>query len=248
MKSDDIFIGTSGWSYRHWSGIFYPSDLDTKHFLEYYVKQFDCVELNSSFYHLPLKSTVEGWIRRTPDNFKFCLKLSRFITHQLQLVNVREPLLKFISVFERMKNKLGPVLVQLPPQMNYDKSVINDFLDLLREECPDYQFAFEVRNNTWINDEFLELLSRYKAAFVIADSGKRYPFFEAVTSDLVYIRFHGREQLYATDYSIETLTEFGHKIKYWADNGKKVWVFFNNDYHGYAVKNAEELISIINNL
>lgn len=245
MNSDKIFIGTSGWSYNHWSGIFYPSDLDARHYLEFYITNFDCVELNSSFYHLPYKSVVEGWIRRTPENFRFCLKLSRFITHQLHLANTESSLVKFTNVFERMKSRIGPVLVQLPPQMTYDKSLIEDFLDLLKKICSGYRFAFEVRHKSWINDAFFSLLSEHKAALVIADSGNRYPYNESVTTDMVYLRFHGREQLYASDYSTSILKEYAVKIKQWTEGGNDVWIFFNNDFNGYAVKNARELKNIL---
>ena len=245
MDSAKIFIGTSGWSYNHWSGLFYPSDLDARHYLEFYMTRFDCVELNSSFYHLPFKSTVEGWIRRTPENFKFCLKLSRLITHQLHLVNTGPPLVKFYNVFEGLKNRLGPVLIQLPPQMTYEESLIIDFLDLLKRNCPGYRFAFEVRHKSWLNDTFFSILSEYKAAFVIADSGNRYPYNESVTTDIVYLRFHGREQLYASDYGTSILKEYATKIKQWSEGGKNVWIFFNNDFNGYAVKNAKELKDIL---
>lgn len=248
MKSDKIFIGTSGWSYRHWSGIFYPLDLDAGKFLEYYEKQFDCVELNSSFYHLPVKATVTGWMRRTNENFRFCLKLSRLITHQLHLVNAEQALEKFVNVFEDMKSSLGSVLIQLPPQMRYENSLIEQFLELLREKCHDLRFAFEVRNSSWINDDFFDKLSKHNIAFVIADSGSRYPYYEAVTADTVYLRFHGREQLYATDYSMNILEEYAKKIKTWNEGGKTVWGFFNNDFNGYAVKNAMELKRLIDNL
>lgn len=245
MNSANIFIGTSGWSYNHWSGIFYPSDLDARHYLEFYLTQFDCVELNSSFYHLPFKSTVEGWMRRTPENFRFCLKLSRYITHQLQLINSEPSLVKFFNVFERMKSRLGPVLIQLPPQMTYEKSLITDFLDLLKRNYPEYRFAFEVRHKSWLNDAFFSLLSEYKVAFVMADSGNRYPYDESITTDIVYLRFHGREQLYASDYSLDILKDYAVKIQHWSEGGNNIWIFFNNDFNGYAVKNAKELKNLL---
>ncbi len=103
-----------------------------------------------------------------------------------------------------------------------------------------------MRNKSWIDDSFFDLLSHYGIAFVIADSGNRYPYYDAVTADFVYLRFHGREQLYASDYSEADLKLFADKIVNWLEGGKEVWVFFNNDYHGFAIKNAERLREIIN--
>lgn len=245
MESPFLHVGTSGWSYKHWAEVFYPKDIRSDKYLEYYITRFDCVELNSSFYNLPRETTVAGWMNRTPGTFRFCPKLSRLITHQMQLVNIEEALQRFFYVFEIMKDRLGPVLVQLPPGLVYDKTLICSFFNLLKEKQDRYQFAVEVRNKSWINDNFLELLSQYRIAFVIADSGNRYPYYEAVTAGFVYLRFHGREQLYASDYSEDALWQYGEKIRSWLSEGKEVWAFFNNDYYGFAVKNAERLREII---
>jgi uncharacterized protein YecE (DUF72 family) len=245
IESERLHIGTSGWSYKHWAGIFYPSGSKPEKYLEYYITRFSCVELNSCFYHLPKKITVDGWINRTPDTFRFCLKLSRYITHQLKLSNIEIPLFRFFEVFEGMKNRLGPVLIQLPPGLHYDKTLICNFFDILKNKYNLCRFAVEVRHNSWINDEFFDILAQYSTAFVIADSGNRYPCHEAVITDFVYLRFHGREQLYASDYSENILQEYAGKIRYWLLDGKEVWVFFNNDYHGFAVKNASRLQAII---
>ena len=176
MESAKLHIGTSGWSYKHWAEIFYPKEIKPDKYLEFYVTRFSCVELNSCFYHLPLKATANGWMNRTPENFKFCPKLSHYITHQQQLVNVEDALNKFFEVFDLMKQRLGPVLIQLPPGLLYDKSLIFGFIDQLKKRSAQYRFAFEVRNKTWINDHFLNLLSDSGIAFVIADSGNRYPY------------------------------------------------------------------------
>jgi len=239
-------IGTSGWSYKHWSGIFYPENMKPDKYLEYYSTRYHCVELNSSFYHLPLKTTIAGWIKRTPVSFKFCPKMSRFITHQLQLANIEEALGKFFDVFEEMKEKLGPVLVQLPPGLPYDKSRVSNFLEIIRNLYGQYRFAVEVRHKSWINDEFFDQLSHYGTAFVIADSGKRFPYYEAVTADFVYLRFHGRDHLYASDYSENDLRPYAEKISHWLHENKKVWAFFNNDFHGFAVRDANIFRELVN--
>ena len=245
MEWAKLHIGTSGWSYKHWAEIFYPKDLKPDKYLEFYITRFSCVELNSCFYHLPLKSTATGWMNRTPENLKFCPKLNRYITHQQQLVNVEGALTKFFNVFDLMREKLGPVLIQLPPALNYHEHLITGFFNLLAKNSDQYRFAVEVRNKTWINDKFFNILSQYGIAFVIADSGSRYPYCEAVTADFVYLRFHGREQLYASDYNDAVLWEYGEKIKKWRAQSKTVWVFFNNDYHGFAIKNAIRLIDLL---
>jgi len=246
MKSTKLHIGTSGWSYKHWTEIFYPKDIKPEKYLEFYTARFDCVELNSSFYNLPLKTTVSGWLSRTPDTFRFCTKLSRFITHQLQLADTGGALQKYFDAFEVMKERLGPVLIQLPPGLSYDKSLIINFLDILKYNYSNYCFAVEVRNKSWINDSFFELLAQNGIAFVIADSGDRFPYYETVTAGFVYVRFHGHEQLYASEYSETDLKLYAGKIINWLDEDKEVWVFFNNDYHCFAIKNAERLIEIVN--
>ncbi|MCX6254307.1 MAG: DUF72 domain-containing protein [Bacteroidia bacterium] len=244
-KSKGLYIGTSGWSYKHWSEIFYPKDVKPDKYLEYYITKFTCVELNSSFYHLPLKTTVTGWMNRTPETFRFCTKLNRFITHQLKLVNSEGALEKYFDVFESMKDRLGPVLIQLPPALSFDKPLIHGFLDLIKNQFSLYRFAIEVRHESWINDNFFDLLAHYGIAFVIADSGDRYPFYETVTADFVYLRFHGQEQLYASDYSEADLKLYAGKIISWLDEDKEVWVFFNNDFHGFAINNAVKLRGMV---
>ncbi|BEH00267.1 DUF72 domain-containing protein [Bacteroides sedimenti] len=245
LNPGKLFIGTSGWSYKHWTGVFYPEEISPDKYLEYYLTKFDSVELNSSFYHLPFKSTVDGWVRRTPERFRFCIKLSRFITHQKHLLNIEEAMANYFAVFRRMKSRLGPVLVQLPPGLYYDKDLICYFLDLLNEKYSGYRFAIEVRHQSWVRDEFFDLLSRNSVAFVIADSGGQFPYADAMTTDYVYIRFHGRELIYASDYDEADLEYYAKKIRGWQSEGKDVWAFFNNDYSGYAPKNASKLLEII---
>ncbi len=245
MISEKLHIGTSGWSYRHWQGVFYPPEAKPDRYLEYYCTKFSCVELNSSFYNLPRASTADGWKDRTPEQFRFCLKMSRYITHQLQLVDPEDSLVKFFEIFGRMRDKLGPVLVQLHPGLQYDKQLIIDFLEILKENYNQYRFALEIRNKSWINEAFFNLLSEYDTGFVIADSGNRYPFHEAITTDFVYLRFHGREQLYASDYNEDVLKYYADKINCWLEGNSEIWAFFNNDFYGYAVKNASQLEQIL---
>jgi uncharacterized protein YecE (DUF72 family) len=241
MLSSMLHIGTSGWSYKHWKDIFYPKDVKPEKYLEYYTTVFRCVELNSCFYNLLLSSTVKGWSERTPSGFIFCPKMSRLITHQFQLADCEFHLYRFMDVFEGLKDRLGPVLIQLPPGLYYNKQLIIIFFELLREKHHLNRFAVEARNKSWFNDEFFGLLAKYKIALVIADSGGRYPLREILTTDFVYLRFHGGEQLYASDYPDNDLQTWSEKIRNWMHEGKEVWAFFNNDYNGFAVKNALRL-------
>jgi len=240
-----LFIGTSGWSYKHWTGLFYPAEIKPDKYLEYYITRFDSVELNSCFYHLPKNTTVTGWVHRTPGFFKFCPKLSRFITHQKRLNDVEEPLKKFFELFKEMKSRLGPVLIQLPPGLAFNRSLVNDFIQILKRQYNSYRFAVEVRHKSWITDEVFNLLAQHNVAFVIADSGKRFPYYEEITTDFVYLRFHGPEKLYASDYSDPQLNVFAEKIANWLRNDKEVWAFFNNDFHGFAINNADKLREMV---
>lgn len=240
-------VGTSGWSYRHWSGVFYPATVKQARYLEYYLTRFDCVELNSSFYNLPADKTVKGWLERTPETFRFCPKLSRFITHQKRLVDPGEALHRYFSTIRQMKARMGPILIQIPPGLKYDPSLTTDFLEILKAQYHDFQFAFEVRDQSWIQDEFFELLSAFGVSFVIADSGSRFPYHEAVTARFVYLRFHGPEKLYASGYNDDILLKFSRKIVNWMEKNLEVWAFFNNDFGGYAVKNALRLKKMVRN-
>jgi len=240
-----LHAGTSGWIYGHWAGIFYPDTIKPARYLEYYTTKFSCVELNASFYHLPVKATAEGWVRRTPDTFRFCPKLSRLITHQKRLAECEEPLDRYFDVFREMASRLGPVLVQLPPGLAFDMPLITDFLCMLDERAGGYRFAIEVRHRSWITEAFFDLLAEHKVAFVIADSGKRFPYHEAVTAVFIYLRFHGHESLYSSDYPDPELRRYAEKIRQWLEKGYEVWVFFNNDFGGYAIKNALRLEELV---
>jgi uncharacterized protein YecE (DUF72 family) len=247
-KIKGLFIGTSGWSYPHWSGIFYPENIKPERYLEYYLTRFNVVELNSSFYNLPRIATVKGWVDRTPDDFHFCPKLSRFITHQKRLVKIEESLGKYFDVFQHMRMKLGPVLIQLPPGLSYDGSLIRDFFDVLKEQHSHYRFAIEVRHKSWISDHFFQLLEQYRIAFVIASSGNRFPYHEGITADHVYLRFHGPGKLYASEYNESELGQYAEKIIRWIHTDHEIWVFFNNDFGGFAIQNALQLSALLSNI
>jgi uncharacterized protein YecE (DUF72 family) len=239
-------VGTSGWSYKHWAGgVFYPADVKSAKWLEYYLTQFDCTELNASFYRLPEAKTVDGWRERVPADFKFCPKLSRWITQLKKLKDPAEPLKTFFDRFEPLRERLGPVLVQLPPNFGYDAARTEFFYTLLREHYAAYRFALEARHESWFSPASLDLMRQYRIALVIADSGTRFPHNETITADWTYLRFHGPDGLYASNYAPEQLAGYADKIKAWLEQGLQVWAFFNNDAQGYAPKNARQLRDLV---
>ncbi len=240
------YIGTSGFSYADWKIAFYPAGLKSSEYLTYYATKFNCVEINSSFYRIPLKKTVENWVDKVPDAFRFCPKLYRGITHYRKFKNSEELLHNYFEVISAFKDKLGPVLIQLPKNFIFHYDLTEAFFELLHSEYSQYDFAIETRHSSWHDEDALGLLAKYGIAHTIADAGKHhFATYFAVTSNEVYIRFHGREQLYATNYKNAELKEYAVHIKAWLGEGKHVWVFFNNTAGGYAIKNAFTLKKMV---
>lgn len=198
---------------------------------------FSTVELNASFYRLPQIEVVKMWAKQTSEDFVFCPKLSRYITHIKRLHDSEEALKEFIHRFRPLKKKLGPILIQLPPSFKFDRKKLSPFFQLLAKYRT-FDFVLEARHSSWIVDEALELLSHYKIGWVIADSGSKYPTLKEATSENVYFRFHGREKLYGSSYARRELLPFVKFAQQSLKEGKWVFAFFNNDNKGYAVKNA----------
>jgi uncharacterized protein YecE (DUF72 family) len=231
-----LFIGTSGWNYLHWRGVFYPEDLSSDKWLEYYARFFNAVELNVTFYRMVRKSTFENWHKRTAKDFYFIVKGSRFITHIKRLQGVGESLKLLLDNATGLKEKLAVLLWQLPPSFKKDLKNLEAFCKLLQKT--ETRHAFEFRNQSWFDKETYHLLKKYKCCLCIAHSGRRFPCVKEITTDFLYLRFHGGESLYSGDYPLEELKE-------WADFARhskcgNIFVFFNNDAQGYAVKNARE--------
>lgn len=247
-----IHIGTSGYNYDHWQGVFYPEDLAQNKWLEFYVKHFKTVELNVTFYRLPQESAFKSWHRRTPADFLFVLKGSRFISHIKKLRDVKEATELFFKRAKLLKEKLSVVLWQFPSQFklktqnskliknNLDK--FKTFLKLLTR----YKIrqAFEFRDESWFCDEIYDLLRKYNYALVFADS-PRYPLVEKITADFVYVRFHGSKELFSSNYTKSELRNWAKKIKRWQKQKLDIFCYFNNDAQGYAVKNAKELCFLL---
>ncbi len=173
--------------------------------------------------------------------FKYCPKLSRYITHYQKLNNPEESLQLFMDVFEPMMKKMGPVLVQLPHLVKYVREKTENFYSVLAITYKGYHFAMVVRDESWFTDESLELMKKYKIALVISHSYDKFPYIEAVTAKDIYYRFHGPKELYASNYTTDMLAGYAEKFIGWIQKKHRVWAFFNNDIHGYAFANAKEL-------
>jgi uncharacterized protein YecE (DUF72 family) len=239
-----IFIGTSGWNYKESKGIFYPENLRAADYLTYNSKVFNATEINTSFYHMPRMATVKGWMDKVSPEFKFCPKISKYITHIKRLKEPEEPLSRFFEVFEQMQPVMGPVLIQLPPSLKFEYDIAGHFYKELKKHYRNYDFAMEVRHKTWLDTDSIALLTKYKIALVVSQSGIGFPYAEIPTGKNIYLRFHGPEKLYASGYSDEVLREYANKLIGWEKEGHLVWAFFNNGW-AYAVKNALTLKSMV---
>lgn len=246
MPFKQIHIGTSGWSYKHWKGNFYPEKLRQASWLLHYAQFFDTTEINSSFYRLPSEETVFKWADTVPADFLFCPKFSRYLTHLKKLREPEEPLERFFTVFEAKKKKMGPVLFQLPPMLQFHYDIAEHFFKLLERKCKGYEFVLEVRHPTWLQEDSLTLMAKYNIGLVISQSGNRFPYSEMITAKNIYVRFHGPAELYASSYTDNDLRGFADKFNQWTNEGHHVWAFFNNDIHGYAPIDAQRLIKMCN--
>lgn len=235
-----IYIGTSGWSYKHWRELFYPTTLAPTDYLAYYSQYFDTTEVNTSFYHLPRPETVAQWNSMVKKGFYFCPKISRYITHVKKLNNPGETLPRFFEIFDPFQKRLGPVLIQLPPNLSFNADKVTDFYKAL-QTYEGYKFSVEARHASWFEQESIHLMKRYRIGFVIGECGKRWPSCEAVTAKHVYIRFHGKTG-YDAAYTNRQLRAWARKILNWKEAGKTVWVYFNNDGNGNAIYNAQTLL------
>jgi len=233
------YIGTSGWTYDHWQGNFYPPDLPKTRWLTYYAERFDTVELNASFYRSMRESTFAKWHERTPPEFVWSVKANRFITHIRRLKDVQSSLEKFFTSIAPLREKLGVVLFQLPPGLGFQKADFEPFCDLLPAGL---KYTIEARNSQWCTEEVLSCLQSRGIAWCISDTAGCYPCLEAVTADFVYIRLHGSRSLYASEYTEEELVAWAEKIKAWK---RETYVYFDNDFMAYAPHNALRLKTLL---
>jgi len=238
-----VYIGTSGWSYDHWQGVLYPHGAPARARLDSYVARFGTVEVNSSYYHWPRDSTFAGWRSRVPPGFRMTVKAPRGLTHSSRL-NAPETWIERIERGLRgLGDRLGIFLVQLPPAFAWDPERLEGFLGKMPRWIP---VAVEFRHPSWHREDVWELLERYGAAYCVM-SGAHLPCILRATAPFVYVRLHGpdAEQLYGGSYSDADLRWWADRIHEWQVQGRGVWAYFNNDWEGNAVRNAERLRELI---
>ncbi len=232
-----IRLGCSGWDYRDWADIFYKSKDESK--LQAYSRIFNTAEINSTFYSYPSQGIVFGWSKYTPLDFRFAVKLNRQITHEKMLdisKGAGDDLKRFTELLRPLQDsgKLACILIQLPPGMKFRKDRIEEFLKILPA---DLRFALEYRNETWLTQEAHKLLSDYYVSAVAVDEPLLPPEIR-LTSDIAYVRWHGRgeKMWYNYRYSREELAQWVPKIREMSQSAD-VYGYFNNHYHGYAPEN-----------
>jgi uncharacterized protein YecE (DUF72 family) len=236
-----IYIGTSGWHYKHWVGTFYPRGTKDTEQLSYYLKFFKTVELNNSFYRLPPPQNFRNWRKAVPADFLFAVKGSRFISHMKKLNVEKENISIFFKSVNRLKEKLGPILFQLPPKWNLNIERLSKFLRILSQK---YRYAFEFRNQTWYDEKVYALLKKYNCSFCIYELEHHLSPL-VITADFVYVRLHGPGSKYAGSYTAKQLRKWATRCRDWQKKGKDVYVYFDNDQLGYAAFNAQTLQKLI---
>jgi uncharacterized protein YecE (DUF72 family) len=282
----DVRIGVSGWRYEPWRGVFYPPGLAQKDELAYASARMRTVEINGSFYSLQRPSSYACWRDQTPDDFVFAVKGSRFVSHNKKLKDARGALANFFaSGVLALEQKLGPILWQLPPQLSFTAERLDAFFDLLpktsgaaaamarahdervkhgayldvRQDRP-LRYAIEVRHPSFAHPAFVALLRRWNVAMCVADTAGRWPLFEDVTADFVYVRLHGDKELYVSGYAPAALDRWAARVAAWRDGGgppdatlaapsfrpppaapRDVYVYFDNDAKAHAPFDAMNL-------
>jgi len=238
-------LGCSGWDYRDWADVFYKSADESK--LKTYSHIFNTAEINSTFYNYPAPGIVFGWAEHTPQDFKFAVKLNRTITHEKMLdisKGVEDDIRRFCELMKPLHEteKLACILIQLPPGMKFKKDRIEAFLKILPLEM---RFALEYRNETWLTNEAHDLLSHYNVAAVAVDEPMLPPE-TRLTSDIAYVRWHGRgdKMWYNYRYSKDELAGWIPKIKEMSQKAE-VYGYFNNHYHGYAPENCIDVLDLL---
>ncbi len=287
----EVRIGISGWTYAGWRGKFYPENLPHKGELAYAARVFRSIEINGTFYSLQRPGTFAKWAEATPDDFVFAVKGSRFITHVRRLKEIRAPLANFFaSGILRLGPKLGPFLWQLPPNFKFDAKRIENFFKLLPRDTEAaralarrhdkrvsgrawmksaenraLRHSLEIRNRSFVAPEFVELLRAYGVALVCADTVE-WPRLMDLTSDFIYCRLHGSEQLYASGYDDKALDTWAERVVAWARGGepkdaeraidkpgpnlpkRDVYVYFDNDAKVRAPFDAQGLMARVERL
>jgi uncharacterized protein YecE (DUF72 family) len=231
-----LYIGTSGWQYRHWRGTFYPEDLPQREWLDWYCRRFQVVEVNNTFYHLPAPTTFSAWRARTPDDFVLAVKMSRYLTHIKRLLDADEIVGNFMQRAARLGPRLGPVLVQLPPRFEARPDRLREVLRALGR-YPDARVAVEFRDDSWYTDEIRELLIEFGAALVLADTPRRrQPMWR--TAGWGFVRFHEGRASPRPCYGERALASWVERLASMWEPADDLFVFFNNDTRACALRDA----------
>ena len=241
-----VFVGTSGWTYDDWSGVFYPDRIKAADRLRFYVSQFPTVEVNATFYRTPTETMIDAWNRKLPAGFHLAIKAPRAVTHRKKLVDCDEPLAIFLDRAGRLK-RLRVILWQLPPSLHKDVDQLDHFLGSLtriRAARGYVRHAVEFRHASWWDEQTNELLRRHAAAFV-AVSHPQLPDTVVPTCDFLYVRFHGLgQELYRYDYSRDELAQWAARLKPLVGT-QRLYAFFNNSYGANAPRNAALLSDLL---
>lgn len=281
-----IYIGISGWRYPPWRGVFYPQDVIQKRELEFAARALPTIEINGSFYSLQRPESYTAWYAATPPGFVFSVKGNRYITHILRLRDIEKPLANvFASGVFNLREKLGPFLWQFPPNFSYNPERVEQFLSLLPHDTQTalelarkreahmkgrsrlaidtnrpLRHTMEIRHHSFVDDTFVALLRKYQVALVVADTAGKWPYREDVTSDFMYLRLHGEEELYASGYTEAALDRWAARIRAWSAGhepadakhisnvppsrcaSRDVYCYFDNDIKVRAPFDAKRLI------
>lgn len=249
MKSlsvSKILMGTSGWSYKEWVGPLYSKE--DKSFLRAYSRVFNTAEIDSTFYRYPSKGMVMGWTRYSPEGFVFTAKLPKLITHDKKLdlsLGIEEDTQKFVELMEPLAlgGKLGCILIQLPPRCSYNPDTMDEFFKILPKHV---RFAIEFRHHSWMRPETWSLLEKYRIAYTVVDEPLLPPEVHT-TTDFAYFRWHGHGERpwYDYEYKREQLEPWVPKVRETSQEVEKLYGFFNNHYHGYAVENCLQVLEML---
>jgi len=237
----EVWVGTSGYVYRHWRrGVFYPAGLRARDELAWYAARFRTVELNNPFYRLPTPGSFARWADQTPDDFVFSVKVSRYISHVQRLREPADSLARFLEHAEVLGPKLGPLLVQLPPQFQLDLRRLEEFLAILPDR---YRWVLEVRHPSWQTPAVYEALGRRGVALCVPVGGRVQPDL-VTTAPFTYVRMHAGAEP-GGRFGEEQLRPWAARIRAVAKSGKEAYVYFNNDWEGHAVRDAAVLRGLL---
>jgi len=232
----ELFLGTMGYSYGDWKGVFYPSGVHARDYLAHYARIFNTVEMDTTFYAIPRPAVVQGWAVAVPDDFRFTVKTPRSITHEMGLANSSQFMIEFLHVMRGLGEKLGVILIQFPPSYASDKFPI--FAAFIDELPIDIRFAVEFRHGSWYTTQTGEFLSIHRISWVATEYAD-LPHQITPTTDFLYIRWLGKHAAFRR-YDHEQVDQgsrlscWGEQIRRGPEHVQKVYGFFNNDYSGFA--------------